>query len=168
MQQNLKWTHSIRKQKSNNFMKNLTVKLFEIYSLQSELNGLINQQNGEKVKTGILDEEISLVAKYWINQLNDVITAEVKTLDTQREELIKKYGTADEQGGVSLQMVIKEMDKDGKEVSKMNPNFAEFNKEFNELLSQEKELSYHPIKLETLTSVTSGNNYPTFFKFVEA
>jgi hypothetical protein len=50
----------------------------------------------------------------------------------------------------------------------MNPNFAEFNKEFNELLSQEKELSYHPIKLETLTSVTSGNNYPTFFKFVEA
>jgi len=149
-------------------MKNLTVKLFEIYSLQSELNGLINQQNGEKVKSGILDEEISLVAKYWINQLNDVITAEVKTLDTQREELIKKYGTADEQGGVSLQMVIKEMDKDGKEVSKMNPNFAEFNKEFNELLSQEKELSYHPIKLETLTSVTSGNNYPTFFKFVEA
>jgi hypothetical protein len=149
-------------------MKNLTVKLFEIYSLQSELNGLINQQTGEKVKTGILDEEISLVAKYWINQLNDVITAEVKTLDTQREELIKKYGTADEQGGVSLQMVIKEMDKDGKEVSKMNPNFAEFNKEFNELLSQEKELSYHPIKLETLTSVTSGNNYPTFFKFVEA
>jgi len=149
-------------------MKNLTVKLFEIYSLQSELNGLINQQNGEKVKTGILDEEISLVAKYWINQLNDVITAEVKTLDTQREELIKKYGTADEQGGVSLQMVIKEMDKDGKEVSKMNPNFAEFNKEFNELLSQAKELSYHPIKLETLTSVTSGNNYPTFFKFVEA
>ncbi len=149
-------------------MKNLTVKLFEIYSLQSELNGLINQQNGEKVKTGILDEEISLVAKYWINQLNDVITAEVKTLDTQREELIKKYGTADEQGGVSLQMVIKEMDKDGKEVSKMNPNFAEFNKEFNELLSQEKELTYHPIKLETLTSVTSGNNYPTFFKFVEA
>ena len=149
-------------------MKNLTVKLFEIYSLQSELNGLINQQNGEKVKTGILDEDISLVAKYWINQLNDVITAEVKTLDTQREELIKKYGTADEQGGVSLQMVIKEMDKDGKEVSKMNPNFAEFNKEFNELLSQEKELSYHPIKLETLTSVTSGNNYPTFFKFVEA
>ena len=149
-------------------MKNLTVKLFEIYSLQSELNGLINQQNGEKVKSGILDEEIGLVAKYWINQLNDVVNAEAKTLDSQREELIKKYGTADEQGGVSLQMVIKEMDKDGKEVSKMNPNFAEFNKEFNELLSQEKELSYHPIKLETLTSVTSGNNYPTFFKFVEA
>lgn len=149
-------------------MKNLKVKLFEIYSLQSELNGLINQQSGEKVKSGILDEEIGLVAKYWINQLNDVVSAEVKTLDTQREELIKKYGTADDQGGVSLQMVIKEMDKDGKEVSKMNPNFAEFNKEFNELLSQEKELSYHPIKLETLSEVKSGNNYPTFFKFVEA
>jgi hypothetical protein len=149
-------------------MKNLKVKLFEIYSLQSELNGLINQQSGEKVKNGILDEEIGLVAKYWINQLNDVVSAEVKTLDTQREELIKKYGTADDQGGVSLQMVIKEMDKDGKEVSKMNPNFAEFNKEFNELLSQEKELSYHPIKLETLSEVKSGNNYPTFFKFVEA
>lgn len=149
-------------------MKNLKVKLFEIYSLQSELNGLINQQTGEKVKTGILDEEIGLVAKYWINQLNEIVSAEVKTLDAQREELIKKYGTADEQGGVSLQMVIKEMDKDGKEVSKMNPNFAEFNKEFNELLGQEKELSYHPIKLETLKDVKSGNNYPTFFKFVEA
>lgn len=149
-------------------MKNLTVKLFEIYSLQSELSGLINQQNGEKIKNGILDEEIGLVAKYWINQLNDIVAAEVKTLDAQREELIKKYGTADEQGGVSLQMVIKEMDKDGKEVSKINPNFAEFNKEFNELLGQEKELSYHPIKLEALKDVKSGNNYPTFFKFVEA
>ena len=143
-------------------MKNLTVKLFEIYSLQSELSGLINQQTGEKIKTGILDEEIGLVAKYWINQLNDIV------LDTQREELIKKYGTADDQGGVSLQMVIKEMDKDGKEVSKMNPKFAEFNTEFNGLLSQEKELSYHPIKLETLNDVKSSNNYPTFFKFVEA
>ena len=149
-------------------MKNLTVKLFEIYSLQSELNGLINQQTGEKVKTGILDENIGLVAKYWINQLNDLVGAEAKVLDTQREELIKKYGTADEEGGVSLQMVIKEMDKDGKEVSKMNPKFAEFNKEFNELLSQEKELSYHPIKLETLSDVKSDNNYPNFFKFVEA
>ena len=149
-------------------MKNLTVKLFEIYSLQSELNGLINQQNGEKIKSGILDEEIGLVAKYWINQLNDIVNAEAKTLDTQREELIKKYGTADDQGGVSLQMVIKEMDKDGKEVSKINPNFSEFNKEFNELLGQEKELSYHPIKLDALKDVKSGNNYPTFFKFVEA
>jgi len=149
-------------------MKNLTVKLFEIYSLQSELSGLINQQTGEKIKNGILDEEIGLVAKYWINQLNDIVTAEVKTLDAQREELIKKYGSEDEQGGVSLQMVIKEMDKDGKEISKINPNFAEFNKEFNELLGQEKELSYHPIKLESLKDVKSNNNYPTFFKFVEA
>jgi len=149
-------------------MKNLTVKLFEIYSLQSELNGLINQQTGEKVKTGILDENIGLVAKYWINQLNDLVAAETKVLDAQREELIKKYGTADEEGGISLQMVIKEMDKDGKEVSKMNPKFADFNKEFNELLSQEKELSYHPIKLETLADVKSDNNYPNFFKFVEA
>ena len=149
-------------------MKNLTVKLFEIYSLQSELSGLINQQTGEKIKTGILDEEIGLVAKYWINQLNDIVLAEVKTLDAQREELIKKYGTADDQGGVSLQMVIKEMDKDGKEVSKMNPQFSEFNTEFNGLLSQEKELSYHPIKLETLNDVKSSNNYPTFFRFVEA
>jgi len=149
-------------------MKNLTVKLFEIYSLQSELSGLINQQTGEKIKNGILDEEIGLVAKYWINQLNDIVTAEVKTLDSQREELIKKYGSEDEQGGVSLQMVIKEMDKDGKEISKINPNFAEFNTEFNELLGQEKELSYHPIKLESLKDVKSNNNYPTFFKFVEA
>ena len=59
-------------------MKNLTVKLFEIYSLQSELSGLINQQTGEKIKTGILDEEIGLVAKYWINQLNDILALKAR------------------------------------------------------------------------------------------
>jgi hypothetical protein len=89
-------------------------------------------------------------------------------LDAQRDELIKKYGTADENGGVSLQQSVTEVDATGVEIKKVNPQFLEFNDEFGKLLNVEKDVQYEPIKLAELAGVESSSNFPTLFKFIEA
>ena len=149
-------------------MQSQKIKLFEFYNLDVDLNGRVNQQTGQKIATGILDEKVSLVAKYWLTQLANTVKAEVALLDAQRDELIKKYGTEDGDGGVSLAPSIVEKDESGVEIRKPNPKFLEFNQEFNELLAQEKEVSYAAIKLADLANIESENNYATLFKFIEA
>lgn len=149
-------------------MQSQKIKLFEFYNLDVELNGRVNQQTGQKQVTGILDEKISLVAKYWLTQLANIVKAEITLLDAQRDELIKKYGEEDAEGGISLAPSIVEKDDSGVEVRRPNPKFLEFNDEFNQLLAQEKEVSYAPIKLSDLSNIETSNNYATLFKFVEA
>jgi hypothetical protein len=149
-------------------MQSQTIKLFEFYNLDLELNGRINQQSGQKIITGILDEKISLVAKYWLTQLSNTVKAEVSLIDTQRDDLIKRYGTADADGSVTLAPTVTEKDASGVEISKPNPEFTKFTDEFNGLLAQEKEISYTPIKLSDLSNIETSNNYATLFKFVEA
>jgi hypothetical protein len=149
-------------------MQSQKIKLFEFYNLDVELNGRVNQQTGQKLVNGILDEKVSLVAKYWLTQLANTIKAEIAILDAQRDELIKKYGTEDADGGISLAPALVEKDDSGVEIRKPNPKFLEFNQEFNELLAQEKEVSYAAIKLADLANIESENNYATLFKFVEA
>lgn len=149
-------------------MQSQKIKLFEFYNLDVELNGRVNQQTGQKLTTGILEEKLSLVAKYWLTQLANTVKAEITLLDAQRDELIKKYGTEDEEGGVSLAPALVETDDSGVEIRKPNPKFLEFNQEFNELLAQEKEVSYAPIKLTDLANIETSNNYATLFKFIEA
>ena len=149
-------------------MQSLKIKLFEFYNLDVELNGRVNQQTGKKTATGFLEEKISLVAKYWLTQLANTVKTEVALLDSQRDELIKKYGDADAEGNASLAPVIVEKDASGVEVNKPNPKFLQFSDEFNGLLAQEKEISYTPIKLADLSNIETSNNYATLFKFVEA
>lgn len=148
-------------------MQSQKIKLFEFYNLDADLNGRVNQQTGEKLLTGILEEKVSLVAKYWLTQLATTVKAEITLLDAQRDELIKKYGT-EEDGAISLAPALVEMDDSGVEIRKPNPNFLEFNQQFNELLAVEKEISYAPIKLSDLANIETSNNYAMLFKFVEA
>jgi len=149
-------------------MQSQTIKLFEFYNLDVELNGRVNQQTGEKLAIGILEEKLSLVPKYWLNQLANTVKAEITLLDAQRDELVKKYGTENEDGGVSLTPVLVEEDDSGVEIRRPNPAFLQFNQEFSELLNQEKEVSYAPTKLSDLANIETSNNYPTLFKFIEA
>lgn len=148
-------------------MQSQKIKLFEFYNLDADLNGRVNQQTGEKLLTGILEEKISLVAKYWLTQLANTVKTEITLLDSQRDELIKKYGT-EEEGAISLAPALVETDDSGVEIRKPNPKFLEFNQEFNELLAVEKEISYAPIKLSDLANIETSNNYAMLFKFIEA
>ena len=150
-------------------MEKSSLKLHEYYTLEAELNGVMNQETGEKVLKGLLNEKIKLTTKYWLTELAKKASAEKETVEKIKEELIKKHGEADEQGGISIPMytnIVK--NEEGQVVSRdVNPKFVEFQNEFNTLLDEEKELEHSTFKLEDFDSVESDANYQVFFKLVK-
>jgi hypothetical protein len=150
-------------------MEKVTLKLQEFYQLNSELNGFVNQQTGETVSPGLLTERVKLTTKYWLADLAKKITAEKESIDKLREELVKKYGV-EENGGISIPIYINEViDNETKEVisREINPNFISFQNDFNLLLQEERELEYHPFKLEEFENVETDGVYVTFFKLIQ-
>jgi hypothetical protein len=160
-------------------MEKISLKLFEFYNLDAELNGLTNQQTGEKIASGLIQEKLSLVTKYWLTELGKKVAAEKAAVEELKNDLIKKYGKEDDKGGISIPMVIEELDSEGqpmKDVDKdgnwftkkiMNPDFQLFEKEFNDLLQTEKELEYKAFTLEDFEKVETSENYSTFFKLIK-
>jgi hypothetical protein len=160
-------------------MEKISLKLFEFYNLDAELNGLANQQTGEKIASGLIQEKLSLVTKYWLTELGKKVAAEKAAIEELKNDLIKKYGKEDEKGGISIPMVIEELDSEGqpmKDVDKdgnwftkkvINPDFQLFEKEFNDLLQTEKELEYKAFTLEDFEKVETSENYGTFFKLIK-
>jgi hypothetical protein len=150
-------------------MEKVTLKLQEYYQLNSELNGFVNQQTGETVSKGLLAERVKLTTKYWLADLAKKIAAEKESIDKLREELIKKYGV-EENGNVTIPIYTNEViDDETKEVvsREINPNFISFQNDFNSLLQEERELEYHPFKLEDFENVETDGVYVTFFKLVQ-
>jgi hypothetical protein len=150
-------------------MGNITLKLQEFYQLEAELNGITNQQTGEVLAKGLLSEKIKLTTKYWLTDLVKKIAAEKESIDKLREELVKKYGV-EENGNISIPIYINEVvDDETKEVvsREVNPNFVSFQNDFNSLLQEERELEYHPFKLEEFENVETDGVYVTFFKLVQ-
>jgi hypothetical protein len=159
-------------------MEKITLKLFEFYNLDAELNGAVNQQTGAKISSGLLQEKLPLVTKYWLSDLGKKVAAEKAAIEELKNDLIKKYGKADDKGGFTIPMIIDELDEkgeivksineDGSEVSKkmLNPDFQSFEKEFNELLQTEKDLEYKGFKLTDFEKVETSENYETFFRMV--
>jgi hypothetical protein len=149
-------------------MKKISLKLFEFYNLDSELNGVTNQQTGEKVSEGLLSEKLKLTTKYWLTELSKKVTTEKSSVESLKEDLIKKHGEVDENGNVGIQMYLDIVkDEDGNTIDgKPNPKFIEFQNDFNTLLQEEKELEYKPVNLSELENIESNGNYPTFFKLV--
>lgn len=160
-------------------MEKVTLKLFEIYNLEAELNGLRNQATGEVVAKGLLQEKLPLTTKYWLTDLAKKIGAEKAIVEELKNDLIKKYGKEDEKGNVSIPMMIDELDEEGKpkrdldkdgkwfNIQKINPAFEVFNQEFDTLLQTEKEIEYKPLKLSDFEKVETSENYATFFKLLK-
>ena len=150
-------------------MEKSSLKLHEYYTLEAELNGVVNQQTGQVVSKGLLGEKIKLTTKYWLTDLAKKAVAEKEAVEKIKEELIKKHGEADEQGGISIPMYINIVtDEEGQIVSReVNPKFVEFQNEFNTLLEEEKELEHSTFKLEEFDSVESDANYQIFFKLIK-
>jgi hypothetical protein len=151
-------------------MEKVTLKLHEFYSLDAELNGVMNQQTGEVLAKGLLAEKIKLTTKYWLTDLAKKASTEKEAVEKLKEELIKKHGEEDENGGVSIPMYINIVTNEQGEVTsrETNPKFVEFQNAFNALLQEEKELEYKAFKLEEFENVESDGIYTTFFKLVNA
>ena len=150
-------------------MEKVTLKLHEFYALEAELNGVVNNQTGEVLSKGLLSEKIKLSTKYWLTELGKKVSEEKTAVEKLKEELIKKYGTEDEKGGISIPMYINIVTNEEGEVTSrdINPKFVEFQNEFNALLQEEKEVEYKEFKLAEFDSVESEGVYVTFFKLVK-
>jgi hypothetical protein len=149
-------------------MEKISLKLHEILTLDAELNGAKNQQTGEVTIKGLANEKLSLVVKYHMNELSKKVASEKQSVETLREELIKKLGT-EEDGQVFIKMYDELKDEEGNVVSRsLSENFIEFNKEYETLLSEIKELEYRPFELSELASIETEENYEIFFKLIKA
>lgn len=149
-------------------MKKISFKLFELLNLEAELAGATNNQTGEKIIEGLLNQKISVITKYHLNILLSNLTAEKKTIDALRDELIKKYGTEDENGNIGISMVIEtgEVNDKGEPVKDLNPAYIEFNDEYGGLLNQEKEIQVPTLKLSELEKIETKDNYVLIFKYL--
>jgi uncharacterized membrane protein YheB (UPF0754 family) len=149
-------------------MKTQSLKLFELLNLEAELAGATNNQTGEKIIEGLLNQKIPVVTKYYLNALVESLATEKKVIDSLRDELIKKHGTEDENGNVGISMVIetKKIDDSGEPVKDINPAYIAFNDEYGELLNQEKDIKLPQIQLSNLDKIETKDNYVLVFKYL--
>ena len=149
-------------------MKTQSLKLFELLNLEAELAGATNNQTGEKIIEGLLNQKIPVVTKYYLNALVDSLATEKKEIDSLRDEFIKKHGTEDENGNVGISMVIetKKIDDNGEPVKDINPAYIAFNDEYGELLNQEKDIKLPQIQLSNLDKIETKDNYVLVFKYL--
>ena len=76
-------------------MAHIQLSLQEIYKLDTELNGFVNQATGEMLSFGLLREKLNLPTKYWLTDLVKRTSLEKSIIDNLKLELIKKYGSKD-------------------------------------------------------------------------
>jgi len=141
-------------------MKKISLSINEFYLLNAELNGGEIQTNlGSKSFEGFINQELTLVQKYWLNDINKKIKEEVGSCEKLKEELVKKYGEVAEDK-IQISMYIK--DENGNDVS--NPNYAKFNEEFLLLLQESRFLEYKELNINELGGIKTKDNYEILYK----
>jgi hypothetical protein len=93
--------------------------------------------------------------KLYFQRLNKLVKEEVKIFEDTKKELFEKLGKQKEND-----LVIPD------------ENIEEFNKEYNDLLSAEKNIDVStlwssPITPDDLASIETDENYPIFLKLVD-
>jgi hypothetical protein len=168
-------------------MEKITLKLYDFLNLEADINGVIDQRTGQRVRKGLLQYPLPMGVKYWITKLAKTVGEEKTIIDGLKDELVKKYGT-ERDGSIVVATTIDDLDKKGNpikikvknqegeevEVNRqvINPQYLAFEKDYSEILQQEKELEYRPILLSELTTHDHPNGleteetYETFFKLV--
>jgi uncharacterized membrane protein YheB (UPF0754 family) len=147
-------------------MKKQLFKLSDLLQLEVELLGITNNETNEVMFTGLLNQELTMSTKYWLSELVEVVQKEKKAINALREELIKKYGEEDETGviGIPYSIASDEVDADGNPVMIANPKAIAFQKEYSELISQEKTIRVPKFELDTLKDIKAKETYPLVMK----
>jgi len=150
-------------------MKKVTLTLKDILNLEVELNGAINQQTGQKVVDGILNEKLSLILKYHLERVVKQIADYKKHVETLREELIKKYGTGTENEGWSIPTYIDEVKDENNQVisAKINPAYTKFNDEFSKLLDEEAEIEIKELSINEFKNIETKIHPAVLFSLLE-
>ena len=149
-------------------METLKIKLGQIFEIDAEINGISSTNElGEQVILikGFINESLSLTTKYWLLELNKEINKVKSSLESLRDELIKKYGVEDkETGKITIPLYLpgtEEFDDNNNIINgTTNPVYIEFQKEYSELMNDDLEIQYKPIPLSILTRIETESVYP--------
>jgi hypothetical protein len=142
-------------------MEKIKLSITEIVGLEAELNGLVNQENGEVISKGLFGEKLDLVTKYRLKKLSDALTVEKKIVEDLRQELVKKFGKEEGDGKFSIAMWADDEQK------VEHPDFTEFKKQYDALLVEEKEFEYNPLSVEDIKDIKSDQRYDLVFRLIK-
>jgi len=154
-------------------MEKINLKLSEILSLLDEIYGVQNQNTGEVIMEGLLKQNFTMGVKYRLNNLGEKLLAEGKIINTLYTELIQKYGEVDEEGRSFIKPSTRIEDgvdenNEPKFRFEPNPNFALFQKEYDSLFNETKEIEYKPFSLSLFADLQTKEHYPIFQRLIEA
>jgi hypothetical protein len=150
-------------------MEKITLKLGDVLQLESEINGYTDSQTGEEVFEGFSKQNLSIILKYELSDFSTELRGERSKVETLRDELIKKYGEEDGNGGILVRMYNEVKDEEGNVIGKViNPQYIEFDKEYGVLLNQEIEIEYPEINKEDLKDAgKTKDKYQVLFKLIK-
>lgn len=150
-------------------MEKSKFKLGDVLQLESEINGFLNPESGETIYEGFLKQNLSIILKYELTELSEVLTKERKKVEGLRDDLIKKHGEQDDKGGIMVKMYNEEKDDEGNVISRViNPKYIEFDKEYGELLNTEIEIEHPEITKEDLKGAgKSKDRYQVLFRLIK-
>jgi hypothetical protein len=150
-------------------MEKITLKLGDVLQLESEINGYTDPQTGEQVFEGFSKQNLSIILKYELSDFSTELKGERSKVETLRDELIKKYGEEDGNGGILVKMYNEVKDDEGNVTSKViNPQYIEFDNEYGVLLNQEIEIEYPEITKEDLKDAgKTKDKYQVLFKLIK-
>lgn len=150
-------------------MKKITVKLIEILELKAEISGVRDEKTGEVRLEGLLAQKLPITTvKYWLDSLAISLVEEEKAIEAVRQELVKQHGKENEAGEIFIPIAKPKINpEDLNEPEYYSDEYIAFRKEYDEfLVTNEKEISVKPIKLEDLKNVVTTDNYPKIYKYL--
>lgn len=150
-------------------MEKTKLKLGDILQLESEINGFVNQETGEKIYEGFIKQNLSIILKYELTELADTLANERKKVEGLRNDLIKKFGEDDGKGGLIVKMFDESKDEEGNVTTrKFNENYLKFDEEYSKLLNAEIEIEHPEITKEDLKEAGKSNDsYKVLFRLIK-
>jgi hypothetical protein len=148
-------------------MKIIELKLSELLTLESEINGIRNLDTGEILIKGFINHKLPLIDKYKLNPLSEFLQSEKEKLIKVKEDLLNQYGILDDNGQKHIPVYIESINDLGETIKTPNDNFIKINKEFSLLLNETIKIEYNPIRLELLSQVETEENYHYLYKLID-
>lgn len=144
-------------------MAKIKITISEIYVLNQELLGVINQSTGEKLTNGLMSAELSMVTKFKLNSLLNEISSHVKSVDTVRNEIIDKYGEIDSQTGQKVVEYYKKNEDGSYDITEVGKILDE---QMAKLYEQDVEIDVMDLTISDIDFKTT-EVYPVMFSLIE-
>lgn len=143
-------------------MAEYKLSLAQVLNLSLELEGHKDPKSGEFLVKGILNQELNLLAKYWLTKLAKTVADEKSKIEAIRNDLVKKYGEDDGNGNIQIKIHADAMG------TQFNHKYLEFTNEFATLLAEKTTIQYEPIKLSLISKIDTTENYVILYDLVDA